>query len=46
MFYMGYEIEHEKDHYLVKAPDGTTWTEDTVEEAKIEIKEEIMLRRQ
>ncbi len=46
MNYLGYEIIHEMDHVKVIAPDGTTWTEDNIKEAKIEIREEIMLRRQ
>lgn len=45
MFYMGYTIEHDGDHYKVIAPDGTEWTEDTIEDAKTEIREEIMLRQ-
>ena len=30
MYYKGYMIEHDGDHYKVIAPDGTEWTEDTV----------------
>lgn len=45
MLYMGYEIKHVGGHYQVTAPDGTTWTEDTVEDAKIEIREEIMVQK-
>ena len=45
MNYCGYEIIHEMDHYKVIAPDGTSWTEATVKEAKTEINEELMLRR-
>ena len=40
MQYMGYTIEHEFNHYKVIAPDGTEWTEDTVEDAKQAIEEE------
>ena len=34
MNYKGYKIEHDRDHYIVIAPDGSSWTEDTVKDAK------------
>jgi len=34
MMYEGYRIVHDRGHILVIAPDGTSWTEDTVEDAK------------
>lgn len=34
MKYRGYEITNEKGHCRITAPDGTQWTEDTIEEAK------------
>lgn len=37
MEYMGYKIEHERSYYRVTAPDGSSWTEDTVQEAKFTI---------
>lgn len=37
MEYMGYVIEREQSHYLVTAPDGEQWREDTIEAAKAEI---------
>jgi len=40
MFYKGYTIEHDRDHYKVIGPDGSEWTEDTVEDAKETIDEE------
>ena len=44
--YRGYKIEHEFNHYLVKAPDGSSWTEDTVEDAKESIDEELLDNQQ
>lgn len=43
MTYRGYTIEKEFNHYLVTSPDGKTWTEDTVEDAKRSIDEELGL---
>lgn len=40
MYYKGYMIEHDGDHYRVIAPDGTEWTEDTVRDAKDTIDED------
>lgn len=39
--YKGYKIVHEDKHVKVIAPDGTSWTEDTVTEAHREIDREI-----
>lgn len=41
MTYDDYKIEHDRDHYVVTAPDGTHWTEDTYEDAVQAIEEEI-----
>lgn len=41
MIYRGYAIEHEFGHIRVTAPDGSSWTEDTVEDAKHSIDEEL-----
>ena len=38
MKYLGYEIEYEYDHVIVTAPNGHTWTEDTMEDAMGEIR--------
>ena len=43
MVYMGYEITRERDHIRVTAPNGAQWTEDTVADAKQEIRESWML---
>ncbi len=43
MEYRGYKIENEFGHYNVTPPDGKSggWTEDTIEEAKQSIDEEV-----
>lgn len=41
MFYKGYNIEHDGNHYKVIAPDGSEWNEDTVRDAKDAIDEEL-----
>ena len=38
--YEGYRIVHDRGHILVIAPDGTSWTEDTIEDAKHTIDKE------
>lgn len=43
MNYMGYVIVREGSHVKVTAPDGVEWTEDTVADAKQEIREAWML---
>ena len=37
----GYIIKHDRDHYIVEAPDGSSWTEDTVRDAIRAIDEEL-----
>ena len=34
MRYKEYIIEHDRDHVIVTSPDGDSWTEDTITEAK------------
>lgn len=41
MEYREYIIRHEMDHVIVTAPDGYEWREDTIEEAKKAIDEDI-----
>lgn len=41
MIYRDYEILHEGNHFKVIAPDGREWTEDTFEDAKEAINEEM-----
>lgn len=37
MIYRGYLIKHEKIYYRIYAPDGSSWTADTVREAIADI---------
>jgi len=37
--YRGYEIISVQEHYKVMCPDGGSWTEDTIEDAKDSIDE-------
>ena len=41
MEYRGYTIKYEMDHVVVITPDGYEWREDTVEDAKKAIDEDI-----
>ncbi len=43
--YKGYIIEYEKGHYKVTGPNDSEWTEDTIEDAKQAIDEEIKVNR-
>ena len=43
--YYGYDIYHEHNHYVVVAPDGSEWTEDTVTDAYKAIDEELKLNK-
>ena len=45
MEYREYTIKYEMDHVVVIAPDGFEWREDTVEDAKKEIDEDIEHRK-
>lgn len=40
MDYKGYEIIADHGHYVVIAPDGKEWTEDTLDDAKRSVDEE------
>ena len=41
MTYKNYEIKNEYGHYLVTAPNGEQWTEDTIDDARHAIEAEV-----
>lgn len=42
MEYRGYRIERTKGSVIVTDPNGETWTEDTIQDAKISIDGELL----
>ena len=43
MEYRGYQIERTKGSVIVTDPNGETWTEDTVQDAKLSIDGELIM---
>lgn len=41
MEYKGYQIDRERDHIIVTDPEGLSWEEDSVQDAKLTIDGEL-----